>query len=1227
MNAELRILPTWFLTTVLLSWGTATEAAELNLATSPLFLGTSVDANVFFGLDDSGSMDWETTVAEYDYYAAYWSNNNEPKIDSGVWRSFSSVGPKRNSRRDYVYLFDESDNLYTSSTYADAEQNSESLQRDWRARSNDFNRIYYDPSLTYIPWAGLPDASFTAARSNPQPDSDGYDELRNLTGFVFEVVIDDHGYSGSKPDGPDDATDGANGIVDLWDSRDTYTVNAGALDVSFYRTADAEAMDDLNNDCNLSDAQDSVPYEDCFGTVETTTSYSGALTNPWGRTLTQEKQNVANWYQYYRRRSFIAKAAISEVISSSPGFRYGLSVINGDDDIFVEVPGAAEVDYTSHNADLLDDLYGYEWRALGTPLRTGLQRVGAYFDNALSGKGNPIISECQQNFGIVVSDGYWSGSSPSYYIGDADNDGYNRTVADVAKYYYDKDLSPLPDNVPTSLIDGNAQQHMVTFTVAFGVEGDLVDADNDGYPDPELDEDDDWGNPFNSDPAKIDDLWHAAFNSKGEFLSAQSPIALVDSLVDALAEISDRVGSSASVATNSGSLNSGSKLFQARFDSARWSGELFAYNVNPDGSIDPSSAWEASEVLDGQNFNLGRTILTFNPTVDSVPGGDVEGAGIPFRFPADYNAPNAATDLSDAQIEALLVNAPNDVNTGDAGEITENQTFGNALLNFLRGDRSNEGTGLGFRRRDSALGDIVDSDPQFVGIPRFRYADTIEAKPYSSFKAAHADREPVVYVGANDGMLHGFSEENGEELLAFVPSAVIDNLAELAEVDYAHDYYVNEAPTIVDVYFDNMTDPDIGTSGTWRTVLVGGLGKGGQAVYALDVTDPDSFSEAAADDIVLWEFDDSDDRDLGYTYSVPSVAKMQNGDWVAAFGNGYNNTEADGNASGSGHAVLYLVNVETGELISKIDTGAGSAGTPNGLASPAMVDIDGDSLVDYIYAGDLLGNMWKFDVTSGNENNWDVAHGLLFNSPLFTTEANQPITTRPQVTAHPEGLDGFMVYFGTGKYIESNDDNSIGATTQAFYGIWDKDQPALFGFDTDDLLQQTIDNQYSFSANSNNFTLRDVSRTPIDYSTHMGWYLNLIPENIEGSPNNNNFGEKQVSNALVRDGRVIFTTLIPSQGLCDFGGSSFIMELDFASGGGLDYPAFDLNGDGGFDDRDTLASGVMTNNGIVPTLSIFSDSDSDIAYGSGSSGDVAEFQLNVGGSYLGRQSWRQLRSR
>jgi len=1220
---------------VLMSLSASTQAAEMNLATAPLYLGTQVDPNVFFMLDDSGSMDWETLTVNYEYYTNYWGDNQVAKVTSGRYLGYSSTGGC-SGRRDYAYIFDESDNAYNSCTYPVLEDQPQVAERDWRIFSSDLNVMYYDPSVTYEPWVGFSNATFSAARSNPQSGTDGYSDTRNLNGFIFESFIDDHGYVGNQVNGPNDVTDGANGQVDLFDSHVRYTVNTGSLVAATHTTLNAAGIQALPN-CNAADSTDNPPYEDCYGTVLTTTTISGATTDPWGRTLADVQQNVANWYQYHRRRSFVAKAATAAVVAANASFRYGVGLINEYDDLFYEVPSSAVSNYSSHNAAMLSALFSFEWESNGTPLRRGLERVGRYYDKYYGSYADPIIASCQQNYSVLLTDGYWNGSAPNESeIGDEDGDSHNDTVADVAHYYYTKDLSGLPDQVPTSSLDDNNKQHMVTFTVAFGVTGNLVDSDNDGYPNPTLDEDDDWGNAHSSNAEKIDDLWHAAFNSKGEYVSAQSPNDVAQGITDALAEIADRVGSSASVATNTGSLNAGSHLFQARFDSSDWKGQLLAYPINLDGSIAATPAWDAGTMINAQNFDTGRKIITWNPEADVIAGGSPEGQSIPFRFPSDYTSPNALTDLSPDQIADLLTQAPFPVTTTSSSEIADNQAYGEALVNYLRGDSSNEGTAsplsYGFRSRNSVLGDIVNSDPKFVGAPAFRYPNDMEPKPYGSFKSGAAGRDGVVYVGANDGMLHGFDEDTGAEVLAFLPGSVYENLYRLAKPDYLHRYFVDAGPNIVDAYLANTPDPGGGGTGVWRTILSAGLGGGGQSIYTLDVTDPTIFSEANASSIALWEFDDSDDPDLGYTFVRPQIAKMANGKWAAVFGNGYNNTEADGNASTTGHGALFIVDLETGALIKKIDTEAGSSGTPNGLATPLMIDEDNDFIVDYIYAGDLLGNLWKFDVNDANAANWDVAYRTAGNpQPLFTTEANQPITSQPQAAFHPNNLGGFMLFFGTGKYLELTDNTPVGQTTQAFYGVWDQNQSTLAAFDSSDLLLQTIDNQYfsefdtdADGTDDTGFTLRDVSDNYIDWSTHMGWKLNLIPENVSGSPNTYNFGERQVSNSIIRNGRVIFTTLSPSQSECDFGGTSFLMQLDFRDGSVLNEPAFDLNGDGKYNDLDTDASGRASDVGIMPTVSILSDGAQDIAFGSGASGDIDVIQLNVGSDSYGRQSWRQL---
>lgn len=1231
IKQQLKILMSWLASVYLLGAGTATQAAELQLANAPLFLGTQIDPNIFFMLDDSGSMDWETLTPAYEYYTNYWADNNVTKVVNGRYRGYSSSG-SCSGRRDYAYIFDENDNVYNSCTYPVLEDHLQVALRDWRIYSAGLNVMYYDPAVTYSPWVGFPDATFTSARSNPQSGEAGYTDTRNLSGFIYEVATDDHGYSGNRVDGPNDVFDGPNGEVDLYDSHTRYTVGAAAVTVNAYTTLPAAGIQALPN-CDSNDASDTPPYVDCYGTIQVDSVISGALVDPYGRNLAQIQQNVANWYQYHRRRSYVAKSAVASVVAGNSGFRYGMSLINDYGDLFVEVPAAGTLSYATHNSTMMSALYTHDWDSNGTPLRRGLERVGRYYDKYYASYADPIISACQQNYSVLFTDGFWNGSSPyTSAISDEDGDGHNDTLADVAHYFYTEDLSGLPDQVPTSTLDGNNAQHMVSFTVAFGVQGNLEDTDDDNYPNPTLEEDDDWGNPHSSDPAKIDDMWHAAFNSKGYFVQAQSPQEVANAISEAIVEIADRVGSSASVATNTGSLNAGSHLFQARFDSSDWKGQLLAFQINADGSVAEEPEWEAGSVLNTQDYDTGREIITFNPLADVIPGGSPEGQGIAFRFPPDYTSPDPLTDLTDEQMDFLLTNAPFDADTADAAEILLNQAYGEAILNYFRGDTLHEGVGLQFRNRSSVLGDIVNSDPKFVGEARFRYADDLEPKSYADFQTAQANRDGVVYVGSNDGMLHGFDEDSGQEVLAYLPSAAFDNIAELADLGYTHRYFVDGGPTIVDAYLANMSDPGSATNGQWRTVLAGGLGGGGQAIYALDVTDPSVFDESNATDIVLWEFDDSDDVDMGFSYSRPQIAKMANGDWAAVFGNGYNNTTADGSASSTGHAVLYIVDLETGDLIRKIDTDAGSSGTPNGLATPLLVDEDNDSVVDYAYAGDLLGNMWKFDLTSATTGSWDVAYSSGGSPvPLFTTEADQPITSQPQAALHPDNLGGFMIYFGSGQYIEVTDNQVAGQTTQTFYGIWDKNEAVLTAFDSSNLLTQTINNQFAQAFDTNDdgvddttFTLRDVSDNQIEFTSHMGWKLDLMPLQVEGVANASNFGERQVSNAVVRNGRIIFTTLSPSQQECEFGGTSFLMQLDFRDGSVLEDPAFDLNSDGEYTIADTTASGRASDVGIMPTVSILADGTQDIAFGSGASGDIDVIEINVGSEAYGRQSWRQL---
>ncbi|MDY0014512.1 MAG: PilC/PilY family type IV pilus protein, partial [Rhodocyclaceae bacterium] len=520
----------------------------------------------------------------------------------------------------------------------------------------------------------------------------------------------------------------------------------------------------------------------------------------------------------------------------------------------------------------------------------------------------------------------------------------------------------------------------------------------------------------------------AAAGGTGTAYLATDSASLTTALNEIFSDILAKTGSAAAVATNSTALLSNSAIFQAKFNSGDWSGRLLAYPLGSNGSIAASPSWMAgSSDLPAPSYYVAlpaansRAIITTKSST---------GNGIPFRWPVNAASPTSS-ELDVAQTTAL----------GSAN-----------VLNYLRGDDTHEGTGTGqYRPRPAGkLGDIVNSSPVYVAKPNLGYPDNFEGAAYSAFRTAQVNRTPMVYAGANDGMLHAFKASDGTEKLAFVPKALYSRLTNLSAQAYAHRYYVDGSPTVADAYLGSA----------WKTILVGGLNGGGQGIYALDVTSPSSFSESNASTIVKWEFTDANDADLGYTYSQPVIGRLKNGKWAAIFGNGYNNTEADGNASTTGRAYLFIVDLADGSLLAKLDTKAGSATTPNGLASPAAVDMDGDNIVDYVYAGDLRGNLWKFDLTGNSAGSWKVAYGTTGSpQPLYTAVDGggtaQPITVRPAVGLHPSQVNGLMVYFGTGKYIETGDNVTTGAQTQTFYGIWDKDATVTSGRSS--LQQQTVE--------------------------------------------------------------------------------------------------------------------------------------------------------------------------
>ena len=499
----------------------------------------------------------------------------------------------------------------------------------------------------------------------------------------------------------------------------------------------------------------------------------------------------------------------------------------------------------------------------------------------------------------------------------------------------------------------------------------------------------------------------------------------------------------------------------------------------------------------------------------------------------------------------------------------------------------------------------------------------------------------MVYAGANDGMLHGFDAVTGEEVFGFIPSPVFDRLPNLASQSYSHEFYVDGSPSLGDVFY----------GGAWHTVLVGGLNKGGQGIYALDITNPATTlnsAESNANNIVLWEFTDADDPDLGLTYSQPAIVKLQNDRWAAVFGNGYNNTLADGSPSTTGNAVLFIREFGTG-VIHKLDTGVGIAQAPagitydNGLSTPALVDLDGDRIVEYAYAGDLYGNMWKFDLRTLDPS--DPPTPLRLYEARDADDNPQPITVRPEVGRGPGGA-GTIVLFGTGKYLENSDKLLTPTRVQTFYGIVDRNTGTAADSVTggrgsltrqEILLETTVDLDGA-EGPLDPMDVRVTSNNTL--GANSGWYLDLLsPSGYQG--------EKQVSNPIIRNGNVIFTTLIPDPDPCAFGGNSWIMELNLLDGSRLKTTPFDLNNDGQFTDADHVTitvtledgttvdiavpiSGLGSTEGILQSPGVI---DGEMGQGRpvqykylpGSSGGIQRVTENPGVSGTGRQSWRQVR--
>ena len=654
------------------------------------------------------------------------------------------------------------------------------------------------------------------------------------------------------------------------------------------------------------------------------------------------------------------------------------------------------------------------------------------------------------------------------------------------------------------------------------------------------------------------------------YFPATSPTSLVQQLSVILNQIQAGSLSTAAAAVNSTGLNTGSDVYEASYNTD-WTGDLREFPINPsNGQVNtaPSSAvWSAQTQLDtqagGTGWNTNRIIATWNPALN---GG--AGAGAPFRW------------------GTTGVLSPNSISPAQQTLLQPSDTLGQSRLHYLRGDQSlQQSNGGAFRNRSHILGDIVDSNPIYVGAPDGPYANgagfsTTFNTSYQSFQSTWVNRQPAIYVGANDGMLHAFNPNTGKELFAFVPNAVFSNLIDLTQPGYSsnHHFYVDGSPQAGDVQF---------ADGSWHTVLVGGENAGGKSIYALDVTNPASLTtESALAKSVLWEFSGSGGGGMGYTYSTPALAltcvpspgyqspcsnsnATQQGMFMAFFGNGYD--------SASNHAILYAVNAQTGALQARIDlcnavNGACNPNLPEGLSSVVAANSDGilGAPVDHVFAGDLQGNLWSINVSNANPSKWTVR--LLFQARDASGNP-QPITTTPAVTLNPSypNLLGLMVYFGTGQLLATSDLTNV--STQSFYGVWDKPTTSTStvanAYTRSNLQAQTL-TTLSAAATGLPQDVRISTNNCVYYTTatglpsgciapsstpstaQLGWYMDLPAT-----------GERVITDPRLESGAVVFTTNAPtsaSSTQCSVGFNSWLMDVNYVNGGSFTQPELDVNG-------------------------------------------------------------------
>ncbi|MDO5610325.1 MAG: PilC/PilY family type IV pilus protein [Pseudomonadota bacterium] len=1122
--------------------GSSARAAGIVFPDTPLQSGTRVEPNILFILDDSGSMAWDAMPAS--------------SIQAGI------------EGQSYVN-----------------------------------NSVYYNPALNYRPWK-RPDGGEMVGGGDYTAVYGSYNLVGGSTINLFDPSSCRR-FNRNNNSTIDELTSGGaqvcGGVQTFYVPRDVSNNSSAYLanQSNYYRYQILTNGRVVRSEW-LSRSGGAPNYNNGVSSVGCTSSGTGAAwrqctyLTPTGRTEAAERQNYAIWFSYHRTRMKAAKAGAGEAFvgMDTAKVRVGFRTIwaRNSGSTPVNRPTHAVPIPVAYNNGLFEDaadsngviyknktqwferLYGTIGSS-GTPLHGALDSAGRYFQSsAANGPWGPQTGadqiSCRQNFTILTTDGYWNDTSSNYSasVGEQDNAAgtpmsgpggqsytytpappyastHSNTLADVAMRYWKTDLrTDMPNVVPSSSENPAFWQHMVTFGISIGLKGTL-DPNNSATVAGLKDGSIVWPNPNAAeDERRIDDLWHAAVNGRGQFIAAANPTEFANGLKAALSKISERLGSSSNVAASTtGQITTGSMAFSASFVSGTWTGELQAYAIDSSG-ITGASKWKASE---GIPTAATRKIWT----IDSVTKTGT-------TFPTAAQLP-------------LLARSP--VSAADN-------------LAYIKGNQSQEGDNPDdLRKRSTVLGDIINSSPVYDAV-----TDT-------------------VYVGANDGMLHAInakaaaSDGGGTERFAYVPAGInFTHLARLSDRAYSHHYFV-DGPLVLS---SRSQTPN-------KSYLAGALGRGGKGLFVLDVTTPATFG--ASD--VKWEANETPGGNMGQILGKPIIAKLNNSATAVIVPNGVN--------SSNHRAALLIYDLVSGALLAEIDTGAGNADLPNGLSEPVGRDMNGDGVIDIVYAGDMQGNLWKFNLASGTAGSWTAIR-------LYTaTDASgkrQPITGAPAFARDPATYRSW-VFFATGRYMTTADvtDTSV----QSVYAIQDLNTE-ITGRTTASSFGDLQPRHHKVTSTVHGREVRGYEPSSLLPLDKKGWFLDLVDP---PSPPGTASGERVDTGVQTLFGALVYASRVPSHDPCMPGGDGWLNALDAFTGTSLTYSFWDLNADGSFKDevigsgeeQRSVGSVKLAGVGSRPLLLDGMAFTQLADTGGGFLGGVYGIQIQQS-SATGRVTWRELKA-